>query len=324
MKSIDELIKETAEFYGTQIRHEDTLFNQRLSWLVNFQGFLVFPYIAIYAWQWQFRSSEGSLDSNIIDKANELRFYLCSFGLTSVLLVLLGLLASDLGIKQLNQRYEERFDNIIKTHSADEQQKKEFAEQFFVRPKKIVEILGAILPWLLTMLITVFWLVLSYQNNQTLFCPLLLFGSLPIIISGFLIFKAFTQNTQYFAQNIYNRVEQEAYALILLISIASLFFFATSIFVLLFNSISNWYILLELIVISVPLYLTQKEIRDASCNRWKWYPLILLTLIIVFLFLGVSVSILFLNSISNLYILGVVAFLGVMWSVLAKFIKNAT
>ena len=193
-----------------------------------------------------------------------------------------------------------------------------------MRPEKTVEILGAILPWLLTMLITVFWLVLSYQNNQTFFLPLLIFGLVPIIISGFLIFKAFTQNQQDFAQNTCNRAEQESYALILLISIVTLFFFGSSVFVLLFNSISDWYILIELILISIPLYLTQKEIRDASSNRWKWYPLIFLTLIIVFLFLGASVRIPFFSSIPNLYILGVVVFLGVMWFLLAKFIKNVT
>ena len=140
-KDIEEAIKP----FRDQIRHEDTLFNQRITWLMTFQGFLIAPFLLI-----ETSSNKTQLEN--------IQTMIVSIGIFSAFLVCLGCFAAHQSINYLTNNAGKKLKTIIKEN--EENEENEEVEQLLMRNPIPIQIAGAFPSFGSIILISIVWIFL--------------------------------------------------------------------------------------------------------------------------------------------------------------------
>ena len=120
-----------AKMYREQIRHEDTLFNQRITWLMTFQGFLIVPFLLI------------EKDPNVT-KLEYIQTTIVSIGILSAFFVFLGCFAAHQSIKSLISRGL----------------REGISENLLMRNPRYIQVSGAFPSFGSIILISIVWIIL--------------------------------------------------------------------------------------------------------------------------------------------------------------------
>ena len=140
-------ISKLYETFSSRIDHEDTLFASRITWLVSFQSFLIFPFFLIQA--------QSALDDSVIEVSVTMLGTVATF---SNLFVLCGCVAADNQIRILTMDYLARINQI--TPIAED------LNIYKLRPSKTNDILGAITPYGTIFIFGALWTVTLLQRFQ--------------------------------------------------------------------------------------------------------------------------------------------------------------
>lgn len=139
--------------YSGQIRHEDTLFNQRITWLLAFQAFLIVPFFII-----------GDLNTNNLT-INVARTMIGFSGIISGVLAFFGCQATDNRISNLTENFEDisatKVEDYHKIYSINEKIINEIRGKFLdlLRPPNGIDITANIVSYLLVTIIFIAWAV---------------------------------------------------------------------------------------------------------------------------------------------------------------------
>lgn len=134
--------EEAIKPFRDQIRHEDTLFNQRITWLMTFQGFLIVPFLLV----------ESS--SNKTQLVN-IQIIIVSIGILSAFLVFLGCFAAHQSINYL-----------INSARINLCMNKEAVKGLLMRNPRYIQIAGAFPSFGSIILLSIVWIFLLQNINS--------------------------------------------------------------------------------------------------------------------------------------------------------------
>jgi hypothetical protein len=175
------------EFYSmvrSQIEHEDSLVNHRLTWLLMINGFL------FSALGFSFAAEATGLDKGegFCSKINHARDGLAMLGFLSSLILLIGILAASASIHNLMKQWN----NVLnKLSNSDKINYPQIIGNYDkLKTGKSIIVWGGFLPsWLLPVLICVTWFIIQpsfiyFFNNNFVKIFMIILISVLIFLSG--------------------------------------------------------------------------------------------------------------------------------------------